>query len=135
MKEFIVVAWPLLIAGSVALSLLKYWKLESIINKLVSPITLLLGLPVAVGVTLLFGVLRKELSMIMLVQALGATNISTVMSTTQIMTFTIFVLFYVPCAATIAVLFREIGSKRTAFTMVFTFIIAILLATATRLVY
>ena len=48
MKEFIVVAWPLLIAGSVALSLLKYWQLESFINKLVSPITLLLGLPAAV---------------------------------------------------------------------------------------
>ena len=32
--------------------------------------------------------------MVMLVQALGATNISTVMSATQIMTFTIFVLFY-----------------------------------------
>ncbi|NLL61629.1 MAG: ferrous iron transport protein B [Candidatus Atribacteria bacterium] len=135
MKEFIVVAWPLLIAGSVALSLLKYWQLESFINKLVSPITLLLGLPAAVGVTLIFGVLRKELSMVMLVQALGATNISTVMSATQIMTFTIFVLFYTPCVATIAVLIKEIGSKRTIFAMVFTFFIAILLATATRLVY
>ena len=135
MKEFIVVAWPLLIAGSVALSLLKYWQLESFINKLVSPITLLLGLPAAVGVTLIFGVLRKELSMVMLVQALGATNISTVMSATQIMTFTIFVLFYMPCVATIAVLIKEIGSKRTIFAMLFTFIIAILLATATRLVY
>ena len=34
--------------------------------------------------------------MIMLVQALGVTDISTVMSATQIMTFTIFVLFYIP---------------------------------------
>ena len=135
MKEFIVVAWPLLIAGSIALSLLKYWQLESFINKLISPITLLLGLPVAVGVTLIFGVLRKELSMVMLVQALGATNISTVMSATQIMTFTIFVLFYVPCVATIAVLIKEIGSKRTVFAMAFTFLIAILLAIATRLIY
>ncbi|MFA6712170.1 MAG: nucleoside recognition domain-containing protein, partial [Candidatus Caldatribacteriota bacterium] len=135
MKEFIIIAWPLLIVGSVALSLLKYWNLERFINQLISPITLLLGLPVAVGVTLIFGVLRKELSMIMLVQALGVTDISTVMSATQIMTFTIFVLFYIPCVATIAVLIREIGTKRTTFTLLFTFIIAIVLSIAVRLVY
>ena len=135
MKEFIVIAWPLLIAGSVALSLLKYWNLERFINQLISPITLLLGLPVAVGVTLIFGVLRKELSMIMLVQSLGVTDISTVMSATQIMTFTIFVLFYIPCVATIAVLLREIGAKRTLFTLLFTFFIAIVLSIVVRLVY
>jgi ferrous iron transport protein B len=135
MKEFIVIAWPLLIVGSVVLSLLKHWHLEALINQLISPVTLLLGLPVAVGVTLIFGVLRKELSMVMLVQALGVTNISTVMSATQIMTFTIFVLFYVPCVATIAVLIKEIGSKRTLFTIIFTFLIALVLATITRLVY
>jgi ferrous iron transport protein B len=135
MKEFIVIAWPLLIVGSVVLSLLKHWHLEALINQLISPVTLLLGLPVAVGVTLIFGVLRKELSMVMLIQALGVTNISTVMSATQIMTFTIFVLFYVPCVATIAVLVKEIGSKRTLFTIIFTFLIALVLATITRLVY
>jgi len=135
MKEFIVIAWPLLIIGSVVLSLLKHWNLEGFINQLISPVTLLLGLPVAVGVTLLFGVLRKGLSMVMLVQALGVTDISTVMSATQIMTFTIFVLFYVPCVATIAVLIKEIGNKRTIFAVIFTFLIAIILATITRFVY
>ncbi|KUK97886.1 MAG: Small GTP-binding protein, partial [Atribacteria bacterium 34_868] len=68
-------------------------------------------------------------------QALEVTDISTVMSATQIMTFTIFVLFYVPCVATIAVLSKEIGAKKTVFTILFTFLVAILLATATRLVY
>ena len=135
MKEFIIIAWPLLIIGSIILSLLKHWHLEDFVNQLISPLTLLLGLPVAVGVTLIFGVLRKELSMIMLVQALGVTNISSVMSTTQIMTFTVFVLFYVPCAATIAVLVKEIGTKRTIFAIIFTFFIAVILATLTRLVY
>jgi len=135
MKEFIVIAWPLLIVGSIALSLLKHWHAESFINQLVAPITLLLGLPIAVGTTLIFGILRKELSMVMLVQALGVTEISTVMNATQIMTFTIFVLFYVPCVATIAVLIKEIGGKRTIVTIIFTFFIAIFLATATRLVY
>jgi len=135
MKEFIVIAWPLLIIGSVVLSLLQHWNLEGFINQLISPVTILLGLPIAVGVTLIFGVLRKELSMVMLVQALGVTDVSTVMSSTQIMTFTIFVLFYVPCVATIAVLIKEIGSKRSLFAIIFTFLIAIILATITRFVY
>ncbi len=135
MKEFIVIAWPLLIMGSIVLSLLKHWHWEAIINQMLSPITILLGLPLAVGVTLIFGVLRKELSMIMLVQALGVSDVSTVMNATQIMTFTIFILFYIPCVATIAVLIKEIGSKRTLFTIIFTFFIAIILATITRFIY
>jgi ferrous iron transport protein B len=106
-----------------------------LINNLFSPLTSLLGLPLVVGTTLIFGVLRKELSMLMLIQALGTVNVVSVMSTTQIMTFTIFIIFYIPCVATIAVLWREIGSKRTLFTIAFTFILAIILATITRFVY
>jgi len=73
--------------------------------------------------------------MLMLIQAIGTTNVIAVMSTTQIMTFTIFIIFYVPCVATIAVLWKEIGSKRTLFTIAFTSILAIILATTTRFVY
>jgi ferrous iron transport protein B len=135
MKEFIFVAWPLLIAGSTILSLLQYYKGDMLINNLFSPLTSLLGLPLVVGTTLIFGVLRKELSMLMLIQALETVNVVSVMSTTQIMTFTIFIIFYIPCVATIAVLWREIGSKRTLFTIAFTFILAIILATITRFVY
>ncbi|MFH1938768.1 MAG: ferrous iron transport protein B [bacterium] len=135
MKEFIFVAWPLLIVGSTILSLLQYYKTDMLINNLFSPLTSLLGLPLVVGTTLIFGVLRKELSMLMLIQAIGTSNVAAVMSTTQIMTFTIFVIFYVPCIATIAVLWKEIGSKRTLFTIAFTSILAIILATITRFVY
>jgi len=135
MKEFIFIAWPLLIVGSTILSLLQYYKMDMLINKFFSPLTSLLGLPLVVGTTLIFGILRKELSMLMLIQAIGTSNVAAVMSATQIMTFTIFVIFYVPCVATIAVLWKEIGSKRTLFTVAFTFILATILATITRFVY
>jgi ferrous iron transport protein B len=135
MKEFIFVAWPLLIVGSTILSLLQYYKADMLINNLFSPLTSLLGLPFVVGTTLIFGILRKELSMLMLIQAIGTSNIAAVMSTTQIMTFTIFIIFYVPCVATIAVLWKEIGSKRTLFAVAFTFVLAVILATITRFVY
>jgi len=135
MKEFIFIAWPLLIVGSTVLSLLQYYKTDMLINKFFSPLTSLLGLPLVVGTTLIFGILRKELSMLMLIQAIGTTDVIAVMSTTQIMTFTIFIIFYVPCVATIAVLWKEIGTKRTLFTIAFTSILAIILATITRFVY
>lgn len=135
MKEFILIAWPLLIVGSTILSLLQYFKADMLINNFLSPLTSLLGLPLVVGTTLIFGILRKELSMLMLIQAIGTPNVAAVMSTTQIMTFTIFVIFYVPCVATIAVLWKEIGSKRTLFTIAFTSILAIILAAITRFVY
>ena len=135
MKEFIFVAWPLLIAGSTVLSLLNYFKTDTFINQIFSPLTSLLGLPLVVGTTLIFGILRKELSMLMLIQAIGTSNVAAVMSTTQIMTFTIFVIFYVPCVATIAVLWKEIGSKRTLFAVAFTFVSAFILATITRFIY
>jgi len=135
MKEFIFVAWPLLIVGSTILSLLQYYKTDMLINNFFSPLSSLLGLPLVVGTTLIFGILRKELSMLMLIQAIGTSNVAAVMSTTQIMTFTIFIIFYIPCVATIAVLWREIGTKRTFFTIAFTFVVAIILATITRFVY
>ena len=51
-KDFIVDAWPLLIAGSVALALLSYFNLSSILNTVVRPFTWLLGLPAQTGVPL-----------------------------------------------------------------------------------
>ena len=96
-KEFIVIAWPLLIIGSALLALMEYGKVDLYFNRFLSPLTHLLGLPVSVGTTLIFGLLRKELSLIMLTQALGTTQVLTVMTKTQIMVFTVFVTFYIPC--------------------------------------
>ncbi len=111
LKEFIVVAWPILIGGCLVLSLLKYVGWEAGVNRLLKPLTAVLGLPDAVGSTLIFGVMRKELTLVMLTEALGTSQIQSVMSPIQLLTFTIFVLFYVPCASTIAALSREVGWK------------------------
>ena len=132
LKEFVLIAWPILIIGSIVLGILQYFHLDKTINQLLSPLTLLLGLPVVVGTTLIFGILRKELSLIMLLQALGTKEVLTVMSKTQVMTFTIFVVFYIPCMATIAALWREIGLKKTLLATCFTFFIACLLGLGSR---
>jgi ferrous iron transport protein B len=132
-REFIVIAWPILIAGSALLALMEYGGTEKYVNGLLSPLTRILGLPVSVGTTLIFGILRKELSLIMLTQALGTTQVLTVMSKSQIMVFTVFVTFYIPCLATIAALWREIGKKGALLAILFTLSVAIILAFATHL--
>jgi ferrous iron transport protein B len=114
LREFVLVAFPLLVAGSAILSLIEFYGWQQVINAALSPLTALLGLPRAVGLTLIFGVLRKELSLLMLMQALGTNSVASVMSVAQILIFTLFVTFYLPCMATLASMFRELGWRLTA---------------------
>ena len=132
LREFVVLSWPLLIAGSLVLGLGAYWNLDHYANVALSPLTLILGLPVVLGTTLVFGVLRKELALIMLAQALGTTSVATVLSATQIVVFTIFITFYIPCLATLVSLVKEIGKKMTALAAVYTFILATLMGLVAR---
>jgi len=131
-REFIVVAWPLLVGGSLALSLLEYAHWDRYLNLAFSPITWALGLPLSLGVTLIFGVFRKELSLLMLFQALGTTQVAAVLTAGQMMTFTLFVLFYIPCVATIAVLSRELGRGKTGLVIASTTVVALVVALIAR---
>jgi ferrous iron transport protein B len=135
LREFVLLSWPMLIAGSMILGVAEHWHWDRAINLALSPLTGLLGLPIVVGTTLVFGLLRKELSMIMLVQALGTTTINHAMSASQILVFTIFITFYIPCLATIATLVREIEKKMTALAITYSFVIATVLAVATRILF
>jgi ferrous iron transport protein B len=133
LKDFVVVAWPILIIGSMILSLLKYYDLDRFINLTLVPLTTLLGLPAAVGTTLIFGIMRKELSLVMLAAALGTPEIQTVLTQTQLLTFTVFVLFYIPCAATIAALSREIGWRGATAAVLLSLALALALGLLTRM--
>jgi ferrous iron transport protein B len=116
-KSFLKFAWPILIGGSIVLSLLQFLSLDKTFNRLLSPLVVHgLGLPQELGITLVFGFLRKELSLIMMLQALGVEykNLLTVISREQVIVFTVFVSFFIPCLSTFAVLWKEIG-KRVAF--------------------
>jgi len=110
-REFIVEAWPLLIVGSVVLAILNYIDVARYLNLLVYPLSWILGLPREVGVPLIFGILRKELSLVMLGQALGSMEFSSVLSPVQMITYTVFVVFYIPCLATMVVIRKELGGK------------------------
>jgi len=131
-REFIIDAWPLLILGSFLLAIFERLNWSNWINVSVRPITWMLGLPAAVGVPLIFGVFRKELSLIMLRQALGVSDFSAALNGEQMITFTVFVVFYIPCLATLAALRRELGKRDTVVIAVLTVVIALLAALVAR---
>lgn len=134
LREFVVISWPLLVGGSLLLGLAEYWHWDRLFNAGLAPLTALLGLPLAVGTTLIFGILRKELAVVMLVQALGTVEITTVMTTAQILVFTLFVTFYIPCLATIAALVKELGKKLTALAVAYSLVLATVVGVAARFV-
>lgn len=132
-REFLVEAWPTLIFGSAALAILVFYDLAKYFNYIVKPITWLLNLPEAVGVPLIFGILRKELSLVMLGQALGNVNYSEVLTNAQLFTFTVFVVFFVPCAATLVMLKKELGTKKMIWVTFITVVIALSAGVIARL--
>lgn len=131
-REFVVEAWPVLIAGSVVLSLLTYTGWDLYLNALTAPLAWMLGLPREVGVPLVFGILRKELSLVMLRQALGGGDLGAALTSIQMITFSVFVVFYIPCMATLVVLRRELGSRSMIMIAGLTVVIASLAALVAR---
>jgi ferrous iron transport protein B len=126
--EFIKIAFPLIVIGSLALKAAEIFGLLVHVANVLSPVTVVwLGLPVITGITLIFGVLRKELSLIMLATLLGTTNFAEVpgFGPVQMVVFTLVAMFYVPCIATIAALLREFGWKKALFITVFEIVFAI----------
>ena len=114
LKSFVLFAWPLFVAGSVILGFIQSLHWDRAINAVLSPLVAnVLGLPRELGVTLVFGFLRKELSLLMMLQALGAgyQNLLSVISRDQMIVFTVFVSFFIPCLSTFAILWKESGKK------------------------
>lgn len=138
LKEFIRFAWPILIAGSVFLSLLSYLNFDRLVNSILALLVSgLLGLPRELGVTLIFGFLRKELSLLMMFQALGVNfdNLLQAISRAQLLTFVTFVNFFIPCLATLAILWKELGRRIAMISLALNLTLAVLMSWLVRLVF
>ncbi len=128
-KEFLYIALPYMILGSVALELIDLLGWSNIINKILSPIIEhWLGLPPITGMVLIFGLLRKELTLILLSTFSGTTNFSLVLNPRQMFVFSFFVTLYVPCLATIVVLKKELGNITASILVIMEVFLSILLA-------
>ncbi len=133
-RDILTIVTPLLVGGSVVLALLNHVGADAVINTVLTPVTAWwLGLPVVLGVPILFGILRKELSLLMIYQALGTFEVGALLDWVQIMTLLLFLTFYIPCISTFAVMLKTIGRREALFSVVLSVSIALAVSGAIRL--
>ena len=127
-KEFFFIAAPLVIISGIIIKAVEAVGWLSIVADLLSPITVSwLGLPKITGILLIFGILRKELILVMLATVLGTVNFASVLSSTQMITLSTVSMFYIPCVATMAAFNKEFGWKKTLVVTLLKIAIALIL--------
>jgi ferrous iron transport protein B len=114
-KSLIWIVLPAYIIGGIAISGAYSAGLLDPINAALSPVTVtLLGLPAVTGVVFLFGIVRKEITILTLAALFGTTVFSSVLSPVQLIVFALVTMIYTPCISTIFVFITEFGWKKAA---------------------
>ena len=113
-KEFVYKALPIMIVLGILLEIMVIFNALDPINIAFYPLTVFwLGLPPVVGIFLIYGILRKELSLVLL--ALLATNmgvpLSVLMTPIQMFVFSLVTMLYIPCFATIILIAKQTNWK------------------------
>ncbi|MDD1755284.1 MAG: ferrous iron transport protein B [Methanomassiliicoccales archaeon] len=111
-RDFFVVAFPILLIGSIVLEILMaYGVLQAFVEPLAPFTEGFLGLPPITIIALIFGILRKEMGLQLLVVLFGTADLSLVMTPEQLFIFALIMATYMPCLSALAVLSREFGWK------------------------
>jgi len=129
LNEFLTFAWPVIAISSLVLAFLAHVGIDRVVNGILAPITTgILNLPDATGITLFLGIFRKELTLLMLNQALGTGDVATILSSAQILVLVVFTVLYIPCIATISTLWKEGGWKVALYSVMLNTTIALVVA-------
>jgi ferrous iron transport protein B len=114
-KDFVTVAFPIMIAGSFIVEAFALSGLMPYFVSAASPImTGWLGLPAIAAIPLIFGILRKELTLVLLSTTLASVGLTlTSLTPVQMIVFALVVMIYIPCLATIAACKKEFGWKKS----------------------
>jgi ferrous iron transport protein B len=113
-KSIIYIVFPIYIIGSALVQALYVYNVITPISNALSPLTVMwLGLPVAAGILLVLGVVRKELIILGAVAIFGSTNLGLFFSPVQLIVMALVAMLYIPCLSTIAILGKEFGWKAT----------------------
>jgi ferrous iron transport protein B len=111
-KSLVWVVFPAYIIGSAGVQALYSAGLLNPVNDLLSPVTTLwLGLPAAVGILLIFGIVRKEMTILMLAVLFGTTDFGSIMTPVQLIVLALVTMIYIPCLSLILALASEFGWK------------------------
>ena len=114
LKEFLTIAFPLLLAGSVVIeTLLAFGVLQTLLRPVGPFMVTVLGLPSIAAVALVFGVLRKEMALQMMMVLGGNSNLALILTNHQMFVFALVMAIFMPCIAAFAVMLREFGVKST----------------------
>jgi ferrous iron transport protein B len=127
LKEFICIAGPIVIISGIIINGIHLAGWLPAIANFLSPLTVKwLGLPAITGILLIFGILRKELILVMLATLLGTANFAQVLSPIQMLILALVSMLYIPCVATIAAFWKEFGWKKAFGITVFKIAFALL---------
>ena len=112
-KSLIWIVFPAYIIGSAIIQAFYAAGLLNPVNNLLSPITVLwLGLPAVIGITLIFGIVRKELTILTLAVIFHTTNFASIMTPLQLIVLALVSMLYIPCISVILVLASEFGWRK-----------------------
>jgi ferrous iron transport protein B len=126
MREFLIIAMPLLLVTSVILGVLQYAGVMAAFEEAIAAFSIwLLGLPSYAVTALIFGILRKEMALETLVLLSGTAELNTVMTSVQLYTFAIVSVLFIPCISTITILYRAMGARIAIGVSVYTVIVGI----------
>lgn len=113
-KEFFIMAVPLIVIIGMLMELMIMYNLLEPLNSVLAPITVSwLGLPIVVGTFIIYGILRKELGLVLItgyVTSIGL-EMTEFLSPMQMVLFCLFMLLYFPCLATIVAVIKISGWK------------------------
>ncbi|MDR2866420.1 MAG: ferrous iron transport protein B [Methanomassiliicoccaceae archaeon] len=132
-RDFFMIAFPLLVAGSIILEVfLQYGALDAVVGPFSFVTVTMLGLPAVVIIAFIMGLLRKEmaLGMLIILAAKDGMSLTTFMSPDQFLVFGLVMSIYIPCMATLAVLWREFGIRNTVMMTMTSLAAALLIGTA-----
>ncbi|MEM3382904.1 MAG: ferrous iron transport protein B [Nitrososphaerales archaeon] len=134
-KDFVYIAIPIIIAGTVFLKILEILGIMEHLNLLFDPLFLgLFGLPGYVLSFLLFGAIRKEFALVFLVTTLNG-NPLFYLSPNQIIIFTLITLFYIPCVATTVTLIKELRLRKTLIIIGINLLTAIIVGSVAHIIF
>lgn len=126
MKGFVYVAFPILIIGSSFLGVVDTLGLLGVFEEISRPVFVgWMGLPGFAATAFIFGILRKEMALEILAVLAGTAVFIDVMTPLQIYVFALVATIYVPCAATIAVIGKELGWRDMVLISGFTILLSI----------
>ncbi|MEM2514737.1 MAG: nucleoside recognition domain-containing protein, partial [Candidatus Bathyarchaeia archaeon] len=128
LEEFLKIAFPVIVASGLAIKVMEVFGILSFLSKVLSPITVIwLGLPEITGILLIFGVLRKELILILLTTLFGSENLHKFLTPLQMFILSLVMMLYLPCIATMAACIKEFDWKKAVIMAVSEILFAVLL--------